>query len=134
LFEAVEGFVEKINPIFAIANFEVRRLLDVDFVIDVRIEKCRFEVKLINKKVKDEGDREKNANRCGFYNGCKSIGVIETRDLRVALSDDSCLKTWFRCFGVFDAENWSCADDLAIERTRNEGPCTVGIERVHLRG
>ena len=51
MFETIERFVEKVDPIFSIANFEVRRLLDVDFVIDCGIEECRFEVELINKKM-----------------------------------------------------------------------------------
>jgi hypothetical protein len=48
--------------------------------------------------------------------------------LGVALSDYSCFETRCRCFSVFDTKNGFRADDLAIERTRNEGPCVIGVE------
>ena len=60
MLEAIESFVEKVDQSGLISNFEVWRLLDVDFVINCRIEKRCFEVKLINKKLKHKGDREEN--------------------------------------------------------------------------
>ena len=51
MLETVKSFVEEVDPIATIADFEVRRLLDVDFVIDYRIEKCRFEIELIDEKL-----------------------------------------------------------------------------------
>jgi hypothetical protein len=58
LLEAVESFIEAIDSIFAIANFEARRLLDVDCMINCRIEKRRFEVELVNKEMKNKCDRD----------------------------------------------------------------------------
>ena len=81
MLEAVEGFVKQIDPVATIANLEVQRLLDVDFVVDCRIEKCCFEIELKDKKLKHVCDGEESTYGRGFDDRCESVGVIETRDL-----------------------------------------------------
>jgi len=99
-------------------------------VIYFWIEKRGFEVELKNEKLKYEGDREENANGRSFDDGSEGVGIIETRDLRVTLSDNSSFEAWGRCFSVFETEDDFCADNFAIDRSRDEGPCAIGFKRV----
>ena len=87
LLETVESFVEKTYPVGGIASGELWRLFNINFVIDVGIEKSRFDVELINEKKVDDSDRENEANRRSFDNRGEGIRVVESGNLSKALSN-----------------------------------------------
>ena len=104
-------------------------LLHINMFTEMAIKKCIFYIKLANGPFVCHNKREDNMNCSGRDDRAKSINVVKTRYLCIALGNKTGFETFNRSVRqIFGLKHPFGTHNVGVDGSRNQNPGTIVLQ------
>ena len=109
-----------------------RRLFHTDLFSNMNIEKCILDIKLAKRPVIGHSKRKDNTNSGSLDDRAKSVSVVKTRYLCIALGNKAGFKALDRSIGqIFGSKHPFGTHNVGVGRLRDQNPGTISLQSLN---
>ena len=132
LFEAIKSFLQQTNMIREARINVPRRLFHTDLFSNMTIEKCILDIKLAKRPVIGHSKRKDNTNSGSLDDRAKSVSVVKTRYLCIALGNKAGFKALDRSIEqILGLKHPFGTYNVGVGRLRDQNPGTISLQSLN---
>ena len=132
MFEAIKSFLQQTNMIREARINVPRTLFHIGLFSKMTIEECILDIKLAERPVVGHSKRKDNTNSGSLDDRAKSVSVVKTRYLCIALSNKAGFETLNRSIGeVLGPKHPFGTHNAGVGKSRDQNPGTIILQSLN---